>query len=86
MKYTKKKWKQAKKSFKLKYCEMVAPGQADKFAQIISSESESELDEPKISEAMRERLNAYNQADTEKQRCITAKHKLWSCLDALNIK
>ena len=86
MKYIKKKWKQAKKSFKLKYCEMVAPGQADKFAQIIPSESESELDEPKISEAMRERLNAYDQADTEKQRSITAKHKLWSCLDALNIK
>ena len=32
MKYVKKKWKQAKKSFKLKYCEMVAPGQADKLA------------------------------------------------------
>ena len=26
MKYAKEKWKQAKKSFKLKYCEMVAPG------------------------------------------------------------
>ena len=45
MKYVKKKWKQAKKSFKLKYCEMVAPGQADKLSRAISSESESEHDE-----------------------------------------
>ena len=43
MKYAKKKWKQAKKSFKLKSCEMVAPGQADKLAQIISSESKSDI-------------------------------------------
>ena len=43
---------------------------ADKLAQIISSESESELDEPKLSEEMRELLNAYDQADTEKQRVI----------------
>ena len=70
MKYAKKKWKQAKKSFKLKCCEMVAPGQADKLAQIISSELESELDEPKLSEEMREHLNGYGQADTEKQRII----------------
>ena len=49
---------------------MVAPEQADKLAQIISSESESELDEPKLSEEMRELLNAYDQADTEKQRII----------------
>ena len=49
---------------------MVAPGQADKLAQIISSNSESELDEPKLSEEMREILNAYDQADTEKQRII----------------
>ena len=70
MKYVKKKWRQAKKSFKLKYCEMVAPGQADKLAQIIPSESESELDEPKLSEEMRELLNTYDQADTEKQIII----------------
>ena len=70
---------------------MVAPGQANKLVQIISSESESKLDEPKLSEEMGELLNAYDQADTEKQRIIfylwyhlniTAKHKLWSCLDA----
>ena len=48
----------------------MAPGQADKLAQIISSESESELDEPKLSEEMRELLNAYDQADTEKQKVI----------------
>ena len=70
MKCVKKQWKQAKKSFKLKYCEMVTPGQTDKLAQIISSESESELDEPKLSEEMRELLNAYDQADTEKQIII----------------
>ena len=46
------------------------PGQADKLAQIISPESESELDEPKLSEEMRELLNAYDPADTEKQRII----------------
>ena len=45
-------------------------GQADKLAQIISSELEGELDEPKLSEEMRELLNAYDQADTEKQRII----------------
>ena len=33
---------------------MVAPGQVDKLAQIISSESESELNEPNVSEEMRE--------------------------------
>ena len=40
-------------------------------AQIISSESENELDEPKLSEEMRELLNAHDQADTEKQSIIT---------------
>lgn len=70
MKYAKKKWKQAKKSFKLKYCEMVAPGQADKLAEIISSDSESEIDESNISKEMKDLLSAYNQAETEKQRIV----------------
>ena len=41
IRYAKRKWKQTKQSFKSKNCEMVAPGQAEELAAIISSEPDS---------------------------------------------
>ena len=47
---------------------MVAPGQAEKLAAIMSSESDSESTE--VSKEMKDLIDAYNNAESEKQRIV----------------
>ena len=47
---------------------MIAPGQAEKLAAIISFESDSESTE--VSKEMRDLIDAYNNAESEKQRIV----------------
>ena len=46
--------KQAKQSFKSKYCEMAAPGQVEKLAAIISSEPDSDSEITEVSKEMKD--------------------------------
>ena len=70
IRYAKRKWKQAEQSFKSKYCEMVAPGQAEKLAAIISSESDSDSDSTEVSKEMKDLIDAYNNVECDKQRIV----------------
>ena len=61
--YARRKWKQAKQSFRSKYCGMVAPWQTEKLAAIISSESDSDS-ETEVSKEMKDLIDAYNNAES----------------------
>ena len=49
---------------------MVALGQAEKLAAIISSQSDSDSESTEVSKEMKDLIDAYNNAEFEKQRIV----------------
>ena len=49
---------------------MVAPGQAENLAVVTSSESDSDSESTEVSKEMKDLIDAYNNAESEKQRIV----------------
>ena len=70
--YHKRKYKEVKAAFKEKFCSLVAPGQAEEFESLVSSESDSEDSDKsdRITAELQALVDAYDSTDNERHKLM----------------
>ena len=70
--YHKRKYKESKAAFKKKFCSLVAPGQAEEFESLVSSESDNEDSDnsDRITAEPQALIDAYDSTDNERHKLM----------------